>query len=484
MEMDDSETEAQFVLQMYGKSNLEVSGTTIIKPIKADGMEYTMVLSDYEWSDDDDIVGQIRFEFEKPNVLAHVWVKLYLNDGYDAPEPEEYNEVDTNSVEYSEMIRSSLIQMGNNVRLKKAIDRARLGENVTMAFIGGSITQGAGAIPINTNCYARKTFEGFCKYVGKGIDENIHYVKAGVGGTPSELGLLRYDREVLNENSIKPDIVVVEFAVNDEGDETKGICYDSLVRKIYNGYGNPAVILLFSVFADDFNLQQRLIPVGEAYNLPMVSIKNAVTPQFYNKGQNTRIISKAQFFYDCYHPTNIGHTIMADALLNLFKVVDLSGYDDMEVDISAIKPPLGGEFEKIRLIDRDCYKNVVCIEEGSFCEIDSDLQAVERDMDLIPTKEFPYNWHHKRGNKPFKMDVKCRTLLIIYKDSASPKIGNANVYVDGKQKLSINPHIIGWTHCNALICFEDLEDNVHHIEVNMEMGDEDKGFTILGFGLV
>jgi hypothetical protein len=72
--------------------------------------------------------------------------------------------------------------------------------------------------------------------------------------------------------------------------------------------------------------------------------------------------------------------------------------------------------------------------------------------------------------------------LIIYKDSASPQIGSANVYADGKQVLSINPHIIGWTHCNALICFENEADMVHHIEVNMAEGEKDKGFTILGFG--
>jgi hypothetical protein len=482
MEMDEADTQSLFVLQMYGKSNPEASGTTISKPIKADGMEYVMVLSDYEWSDDDDVVGQIRFEFEKPYLQAHVWVKLYLNDGYDAPEPEEDDQVDFSSDIYSKMIEGSLIQTGNNVRIKRAIDKAKNGEDVTIAFIGGSITQGAGAIPINSNCYARKTFEGLCRLAGKGTDKNIHYVKAGVGGTPSELGLLRYDREVLKGQTIKPDIVVIEFAVNDEGDETNGRCYDSLARKIYNGYGNPAVILLFSVFADDYNLQERLIPVGEAYNLPMVSAKNAVTEQFYYKREAGRVLSKAQYFYDCYHPTNMGHTIMADCLINLFKTVDKMEYDSAEIDISSIKAPIGGEFEGIKLIDRSCYDGVADIDNGSFTERDEELQAVERDMDLIPTKEFPYNWHHKNGNEPFSIDIKCRTLLIIYKDSASPQIGSANVYADGKQVLSINPHIIGWTHCNALICFENEADIVHHIEVNMAEGEKDKGFTILGFG--
>ena len=482
VETDSGEEQVNFAFQIYGKTDPYVSGTTLKKTVKADGMEYVLKLDDYEWSDDDYITGQIRFEFDKAETQAVVSVKLYLNDGYDAPEPEEDNEIDLTSEAYQAMIQKSLIQTGNNVRLKKAIDKAKAGEDVTIAFIGGSITQGAGAIPINTQCYARKTFEGLCRLAGKGVDENIHYIKAGVGGTPSELGMLRYDRDVLRSGSVTPDIVIVEFAVNDAGDETNGRCYDSLVRMIYEGPGKPAVILLFSVFADDFNLQERLIPVGNAYNLPMVSVKNSVTDQFYLKKETGRVISKAQYFYDCFHPTNVGHTIMADGIINLMKVVDASPYDDTETDISVIKPPIGGEFQNIKLIDKKQVSDVAVICEGDFNETDTELQAVEMDMNLVPTPEFPDNWCHRAGNAPFVMDIDCVTLVMIFKDSASVHTGCAEVYADGELVLKADPHINGWTHCNALICFEGKEYKKHHIEVRMAEGDEGKDFTILGFG--
>lgn len=73
---------------------------------------------------------------------------------------------------------------------------------------------------------------------------NVKFIKAGVGGTPSELGMIRFDRDVLRDGQ-QPDIVVIEFAVNDEGDETKGDCYESLVRKVLNLPWKPAVVLLF-----------------------------------------------------------------------------------------------------------------------------------------------------------------------------------------------------------------------------------------------
>ena len=489
VETDNKDEIVEFVFQMYGKTDPYNSGTILRLPVKADGMEVIMDLTEAEWSDDDNVPGQMRFEFAKAETLGTVAVKFYLHDGFDVPEPEEEFAVDFKSPYYEGMLDKAIMQVGNNYRLKKAMEKARKGEDVTVAFIGGSITQGAGAIPINKECYAYKTYTGFCELMGKTTEENIHYVKAGVGGTPSEFGMLRYERDVLNDGEIIPDIVVVEFAVNDEGDETKGECYDSLVRKIYNGPGKPAVILLFAVFSNDWNLQERLSPVGYAYNLPMVSTRDTVVEQFYKKPGEGKVISKNQFFYDCYHPTSNGHTVMADGILHLMKIVDGQEMAEADVNISEIQPPIGGEFETVKLLDKkNTYEGAV-IDCGDFCETDTDLQAVERDMDLTHTPEMTYNWMYKGAGKgadakPFTMDIICTALLIIIKDSASVEVGEAEVFVDGEKVLRANPHINGWTHCNPMICFRGKERKTYHVEVKLAPEQEDKDFTILGFGYV
>lgn len=483
IEMDDYDTEVTFAFQMYGKTDTYVTGTTIYKTIKADGSEFLINLDDVEWSSDDTVPGQFRFEFPKSEMYGTASVKFYLNDGFTAPVVEDEPPVDFSSPYYKDIIAKSIVSLGNNFRLKKAIEKARAGEDVTLAFIGGSITQGAGAVPINKSCYSRKIYDGFCDLTDTVNSDNVKYVKAGIGGTPSELGMLRYERDVLNDGKITPDIVVVEFAVNDAGDETEGRCYDSLVRKIYNGPGNPAVILLFAVFQDDFNLQDRLIPVGTAYSLPMVSTKNAVTEQFYKKAPE-RVITKKQYFYDCFHPTNTGHIIMADGVIELFKQVDNSPEDSEIPSLDNIKAPIGGEFEFVKLLDRaDNFVDAV-ISEGGFSDSDSDLQNVERDFDIAATPTFPNNYLHVSGNTdPFIMDIQCKSLLIIYKDSESPIVGSADIFVDGLLTKTINPHDVGWTHANAYIIHEGKESSKHHVEVKMHEGDEDKLFTILGFGV-
>ncbi len=477
---------ATFAFQMYGHKDPYNSGTTLAMDMDTDGMEMVMELDKFDWSDDDNVVGQIRFEFPEPGIMAKVSVCFYLNDGYVAPEQKEDKEVDYESDAYRKMIEKSLMQKGNIHRLKAAIDKARRGEKVEFACLGGSITQGAGAIPINTGCYAYNAFKGFCDLAGRGYEDNVGYTKAGVGGTPSEVGILRYVHDVTDDGKKAPDVVIVEFAVNDEGDETKGEFFDSLVRMIYNSPQKPAVILLYSVFVDGYNLQDRLKCVGEAYNLPMVSIKDAVYDQFYLSEEDGGVVSKNRYFYDMYHPTNVGHRIMADGLINMFKAADASA-DEEDFDISGITPPKGGEFENIYLVDRaniDSTPAVISYDCGTFTGHSKEVQFVERDLDMGGTPEFNENWLYdgKAEEAVFKAKIKCSAVVIAYMDSASPEVGIAEVYVDGEKVLTIDPHIIGWQHCNALIAHRGGPAKEYDIEIKVT--EKDKRFTFLGFGVV
>ena len=203
----------------------------------------------------------------------------------------------------------------------------------------------------------------------------------------------------------------MEFAVNDEGDETKGEFFDSLVRKIYNSPQKPAVILLYSVFVDGYNLQDRLKCVGEGYNLPMVSIKDAVYDQFYLSSEEGGVVSKNRFFYDMYHPTSLGHRIMADSLINMFKAADESE-DTEDLDITGITPPKGGEFEGAYLVNRfnaDSDPAIISYDCGGFTGHSKELQYVERDLDLKATPEFDGDWFYPgdgSGEAVFKARIK------------------------------------------------------------------------------
>ncbi len=474
-----------FAMIHYGHTDPYVSGTHAHVQIVANGVEQLLMLDEVDWSSDDKEIGQFAITFPDDEDFANISVRFYLQDGYHAPAEEPDEVLDTKSSDYKKMISTSLIQAGNTYRIQKAIAKAKAGEDVTIAYLGGSITQGAGAVPINTECYAYQSYLGFCDMFAK--DKNrMHYVKAGAGGTCSELGLVRYKSDVTDGGKINPDVVIVEFAVNDEGDETKGDCYEGLVRKIWNSPCKPAVILLFSVFADGSNLQDRFIPMGTKCSLPMISVKNAVCPQFDKSEKDGRVVSRQLYFYDMFHPSNDGHRIMADCLINYFdcasKTAPVQGMDELPVCRT-------DEFESVQYFGiKDINHNVKNFDAGDFTQTDSDLQCVERNLDRARSPMFPENWKYS-GNgvnvKPLKFTVSCRLLMIVMKDSASAASARAEVFVDGRLCRTLNPREIGWTHCSALVLIREQTEAEHDVEVRIESnGTDTNEFTILGFAKV
>ncbi|MDE7297274.1 MAG: SGNH/GDSL hydrolase family protein [Lachnospiraceae bacterium] len=487
----------------------DYGGTVYRAEVPLNGQEVLIELADYPASELDTALASFRMQFER-YMTAKMTIIFYLNDGFEVPELIPDPPVDFASPEYRRMIEASLLQEGNLFRLKRAIAKAKRGEEVTIAYIGGSITQGAGAKPIGTNSYAYQSCLAFRRRFGAGDGSNVHLVKAGVGGTPSELGLCRYENEVLRGGTVQPDIVVIEFAVNDAGDETNGVCYESLALMAAKGPGTPAVVLLFAVFMDDFNLQDRLACVGENYGFPMVSLKNAVTPQFY---QEKPVLTKRQYFYDLYHPSNTGHRIMADCLDYLWERADAATQMFSEVDYDRA-PAIGNTYQGLKVFTRAdilalggdgmCYPGGVSGEDrtgdagaekagrvlqavkslnaGSFSGTDREVQYVERDADAFATPEFPENWMYAGDGTSgsFRMTIRCRDLLLIYKDSGDRKFGKAEAWVDGSLARVIDPLEVGWNHCNAYIIHTG-ECAAEH-EVELRLAEADKCFTILGFG--
>lgn len=532
---DKQDSEMTFILKMYGRIDKYGGGTEAQMPVVTNGIEHILLLSEVDWSDDDDVLGQFAFVFPDELDKASVSVRLYVNDGFDVP-PEIIDEkVDTSSPAYRALTDNSVYSVGNTARIKRAIAKARRGEDVMISYIGGSITQGAGAVPITTECYAYKSCRKFAEMFAKD-PEKVHYVKAGMGGTPSELGITRFAMHALrdevtdgadmyrggvNEYKIKeqehyPDIVFIEFAVNDEGDETKGDCFEGLCRMAWNSPGRPAVVIMFSVFADDSNLEARIRPIGEKLGLPMVSVKAAVTEQFKLTPEQGRIVSKKQYFYDMYHPTCLGHTIMSDCIAKYFKLADEAPEDK---DTDELPVYRSNDFDAVRYFDRratgwkvpenansnntsgtgtsdgirvlypdgSVKTENIKISEGMFTENDTDIQSCEIDLlsDLTPMQ--PANWmcpDKKTSSSPFRLELDCRVLLLVTKDSSRVDFGQADIIVDGKTARTYDPREIGWTHANAVIIIRDEKTAHHVVEIRPSAGNEDKRFTILGFSYI
>ena len=74
--------------------------------------------------------------------------------------------------------------------------------------------------------------------------------------------------------------------------------------------------------------------------------------------------------------------------------------------------------------------------------------------------------------------------MLEFKDSGDDRFGKAMVTIDGEKQRILDPREAGWTHCHTTVLFNRQENTRHRIEITMAPGEEDKVFTILGFGVV
>lgn len=91
-------------------------------------------------------------------------------------------------------------------------------DNIVIAFLGGSITEGAGASDANITSW--RALIG--RYLKDSFSTNhVTCINAGVGGTNSTFGAHRLQEHVLNQGEI--DVLFVEFSVNDDDDREESI---------------------------------------------------------------------------------------------------------------------------------------------------------------------------------------------------------------------------------------------------------------------
>ena len=211
---------------------------------------------------------------------------------------------------YNSMMEASLYSTGNIARLAAALNKAEKGEDITVGYIGGSITEGASATW--QKCWARISANWLVKHYP---ESEITYVNAGISGTPSSFGNMRLNRDLLSHN---PDIVFIEFAVNDSATPIQRESFESMVRTTLSQENDPAVVVVLSYsgygeFDEDSVYMKELAAL---YGLPVVDVDKAVA-----MGIEAGYYTREEYIPDGVHPHYYGHQLMSDMIENLFKNV-------------------------------------------------------------------------------------------------------------------------------------------------------------------
>lgn len=194
-------------------------------------------------------------------------------------------------------------------------DRLRRGDDVTIAFFGGSITWGGHASDIERTSY-RARLTAWLR--GRYPAATIRTVNAAIGGTGSDLGAYRLRRDVLRH---QPDLIIVEFAVNDSGrsDATIRSAMEGIVRASRQSLPHVELCLVYTLAKDHLESYGRgEMPrtvglheaVAEHYDLASVHMARHVARELAAGRTDW-----SSFSADTCHPTDAGFAMFSDVLV-------------------------------------------------------------------------------------------------------------------------------------------------------------------------
>jgi acyl-CoA thioesterase-1 len=364
-------------------------------------------------------------------------------------------EADDARTDYEKMVDRSLISVGDMTRMSDVFQKAQNGEDITVAYIGGSITEGYNAG--TTEFYAKTCTDLLQGYFP---DITVTGVNAGISGTPSLLGNLRLERDVL---SADPDIVFVEFAVNDGQEADYKNAYESLVRTLLTQEKDIAVVLLFTVLDSGYTCQEHMSKIGANYDLPMISVHDSV----YEEIEAGRMTWQ-DYSNDQSHPNAYGHKCITDFVDNYYqKVLPVVAENVGEVSKELPDPVFSAKYMNMHYMDS------------------ATMDGVELDgFEQYDTHGSFHNGWMYRGTDGglMKFTVDCSVLEMVFKANNSDKYGTADIYVDGEKVKSVVSNMSdGWNNPVTAYLIDNDSSAEHTVEIRME-GGVTQAFFVMAFG--
>ena len=187
-------------------------------------------------------------------------------------------------------------------------------KSLTIGYFGGSITEGAGASDASKTSWRAGVTDWFRVTYP---DADVREIQAAIGGTGSDLGMYRCDADLLSKN---PDLVFVEFAVNDSG-----MAYDAVLcqteaiyRKIRKHDPTTDIVCVITTTkaitdnlerGGEFTARSAHSVIAHRCGAPVIDIGNLLHFEVLKTGGDY-----LRFTTDTVHPNDDGYALYTDCI--------------------------------------------------------------------------------------------------------------------------------------------------------------------------
>jgi len=349
----------------------------------------------------------------------------------------------------------------NTDALAAVMRKAERKEPVTVAVIGGSITEGTVSRGSrDAEAGTRKPYADiFFSWWRETFPETeFQFINAGIGATNSYLGAHRVQRDVLDQ---KPDLVLVEFSVNDEANMSAKTSYDNLVRSILQDENAPAVILLIMSQSNGASAQVPHAAVGKHYALPTISYKNVIEALMAEG-----VYSAEDLSGDIVHPSALGHRVAGELIIYRLQEAYARRDSAEEPKPFDAAPATKDKYRNARILNA---RNLVPDSAAGFRE--------DRSFSRLSN-----GWRGTVKGAKLSFTDTFSNLGIAWLRRVGGENGKADIYVDGVRKATLDADFPdGWgDYAETREIFTSHDAAEHLVEV-MVPEDSEGTFTLLGF---
>lgn len=385
-------------------------------------------------------------------VLINEFVQGKISEFPEPPKPDnpwdEY--VETASDQYISFYKDAICNMGNTERLVKKLEAAENGESLTLGYIGGSITEGKNYSNPFTS-YVKDTF-------AKG---SFKEVNIGMSGTSSVVGLVRAEKGLVAQN---PDIVVIEFSVNDHEDISYKKSFESLIRKFLEMPNEPAVIVLITRSKGGFSSQTQMEAAGKNFDVPVISMNNSMTKAF-----NSGFLKPDDYYTDEYHPHEKGGQLIADTMAYYLRQAMKTENRSDSYTIPSTSA-YGSE-----------YYTCVNMSPNELTNFNAGSFTAGNGYDRNNTLSYSYTFQKNSANNAMTFTTTGKGLILVFKANSSG-MGTALVTVNGTTtKVSGNKQYT-WGGPDAEVAY--YQETAGEMNVSIKMENAGTDFTIWGLGVI
>ena len=200
-----------------------------------------------------------------------------------------------------------------------------LAKPVTIAYLGGSITNAGNGYREQSVAWLQKQYPA----------STITHINAGIGGTGTELANFRLKEQVLRG---EPDLVFVEFAVNDQGTKAETIHsnMEGIVRNIWRHNPHTDICFVYTMTGEMAPvLNKGELPAGaramediaDYYQVPSIDMGLQIVAlsskgELVYKGKPEAFPGKMVFSGDNVHPyPETGHHLYTEAIARSFMLM-------------------------------------------------------------------------------------------------------------------------------------------------------------------